>query len=709
MNGLNCDAPYFEAVSLCVKKDNVDWWRWARVADIKDEQLYECSFNDDLQENKNEQKYAFSNRSVLPDRLPDKVRQSFEKGELAVFSWSDTPDPDPERPNKIRTNVTLLSQLPLMIVPLQANTADQAITLLHNGVLFGSTKYDVIYTLAPTTTGTQLGLLCNVEDMECQNGKYRLRPSVPKLSYFNLENNDIITIQELRKYPELPSATFLKRMNPGVPDGTILARDALDVVKERILNNQKMSWNSFRIFTAYTHTNNELNLFKAFLQNVTGKDLYQEIANDLGCSAETAQKYVDDFIVNANEYLDGTEIDTGIISRLVEANDTMRAEYAREVEARWKKETKEKIEQAHKELQQVKQEQESCTRTLDETKHQVELAENRLASLKATIQENERIAQDSYRFVQDKLASAKSNVAAFLADMSLYMPAAINGVSNSTKTAALHHGDRLVEESVKSVDDYSAVIHKLADNLSSCAGITTDQSHHMHMARFLYAAHLRNQPLLLAGPHSEEIAQTLAATIYGRYADVLVCAESYDEKVSTESMKGDGILLIRNPFCGDWLQNLLRDMETSSKQIIFCHPFTEDLSIEPESLFQYLMPVFTMDFVENKADLTGVTGSVLASEGKAFVQSTKPGLRQDWLNDLRMSRVMQKKIQGILSDVTAMANAADNTVVAFEYVLLSYAAVTGKGKQFCKRVQDSNVIPKDVKSYIYHFFEYEEE
>ena len=705
MNGLNHDAPCFEAVSLCVKNDSMEWWRqWTRIADIKDEQLYECSFNADSQENTNEQKYAFSNRSVLPN----KVRQSFEKGDLAVFSWSDAPDP--ERPNKIRTSITLFSQLPLMIVPLQVNTADQAITLLHNGVLFGSTKYDVIYTLAPTTTGTQLGLLCNAEDMERQNGKYRLRLSVPKLSYYDLGSNDIVTIQELRKYPELPSSTFLKRMNPGVPDGTILAKDVLDVVKDRILNNQRMSWNSFRDFTAHTRTNNELNLFKAFLQNVTGKDLYREIADDLGCSAETAQKYVDDFIVNANEYLDGTEIDTGIISRLVEANDTMRAEYAREVEARWKKETKEKIEQAHKELQQVKQEQESCTRTLDETKHQVELAENRLASLKATIQENERIAQDSYRFVQDKLASAKSNVAAFLADMSLYMPAAINGVSNSTKTAALHHGDRLVEESVKSVDDYSAVIHKLADNLSSCAGITTDQSHHMHMARFLYAAHLRNQPLLLAGPHSEEIVQTLAATIYGRYADVLVCAESYDEKVSTESMKEEGVLLIRNPFCGDWLQNLLRDMEASSKQIIFCHPFTEDLSIEPESLFQYLVPVFTTDFIENKADLTGITGEVLASDGKAFVlQSAKTDRWQDWLNDLRMSRVMQKKIQGILSDVTAMANAADNTVVAFEYVLLSYAAVTGKGKQFCKRVQDSNVIPKDVKSYIYHFFEYEEE
>ena len=100
MNGLNHDAPCFEAVSLCVKNDSMEWWRqWTRIADIKDEQLYECSFNADSQENTNEQKYAFSNRSVLPN----KVRQSFEKGDLAVFSWSDAPDP--ERPNKIRTSI----------------------------------------------------------------------------------------------------------------------------------------------------------------------------------------------------------------------------------------------------------------------------------------------------------------------------------------------------------------------------------------------------------------------------------------------------------------------------------------------------------------------------------------------------------------------------------------------------------------------------
>lgn len=695
---------YYEAVSLCVKNDSTDWWRqWTRVADIVDGQLCVCSFNDDWQESSNEQKYAYKNRYALPH----KVKQHFDKGSLAVFSWSDAPDP--ERPDKIKTSITLLGQLPIQVIPLHASTAKQAVELLHDGVPGGSSSCDVLYLLEPMETDTQQGLYCQTANMEFKNGMFRLKLSVPKLPYYNLEKDDMVTIQELCKYPELSSYTFLKKMNLGVPDGTVPAKDALAVVKDRILFHQKMTWPSFRDFTA--RTNNELKVFKEFLKYVTGKDLYQEIADDIGCSLETAQKYVEDFIANANEYLDGTEIDTGILSKLVEANDALRAKYTQQVEERWTQESKEKIERANKELQQVRQDQKNCTRTLDETKHQIELAKKHLAELQGTIQENERIAQDSYRLVQDKLASTKANVAEFLAEMSLYMPISANGTNNSPKSATIHHGDRLDEEVVDLVDDYNIVMAELADNLSSCAGITKERSHHLHMARFLYATHLRHQSLLLAGLNSEEIAQTLSATIYGRYADVLVCTEDYNEKASTEAMRGEGILLVRNPFCGDWLQNLLRDMATSRKQIIFCHPYTEDLSIEPESLFQYLIPVFTTDFVEHQAEIADATGTILAPDGKAFVPSTKPGLRRDWLDSLKISSMMQKKLQGILSDVAVMAEADDmnNATAAFEYTLLPYAAVTRKAEQFCKLIQESNSVPTEVKSHIYHFFDYEEE
>ena len=695
---------YYEAVSLCVKNDSTDWWRqWTRVADIVDGQLCVCSFNDDWQESSNEQKYAYKNRYALPH----KVKQHFDKGSLAVFSWSDAPDP--ERPDKIKTSITLLGQLPIQVIPLHASTAKQAVELLHDGVPGGSSSCDVLYLLEPMETDTQQGLYCQTANMEFKNGMFRLKLSVPKLPYKKKKKDDMVTIQELCKYPELSSYTFLKKMNLGVPDGTVPAKDALAVVKDRILFHQKMTWPSFRDFTA--RTNNELKVFKEFLKYVTGKDLYQEIADDIGCSLETAQKYVEDFIANANEYLDGTEIDTGILSKLVEANDALRAKYTQQVEERWTQESKEKIERANKELQQVRQDQKNCTRTLDETKHQIELAKKHLAELQGTIQENERIAQDSYRLVQDKLASTKANVAEFLAEMSLYMPISANGTNNSPKSATILHGDRLNEEVVDLVDDYNIVIAELADNLSSCAGITKERSHHLHMARFLYATHLRHQSLLLAGLNSEEIAQTLSATIYGRYADVLVCTEDYNEKASTEAMRGEGILLVRNPFCGDWLQNLLRDMATSRKQIIFYHPYTEDLSIEPESLFQYLIPVFTTDFVEHQAEIADATGTILAPDGKAFVPSTKPGLRRDWLDSLKISSMMQKKIQGILSDVAVMAEADDmnNATAAFEYTLLPYAAVTRKAEQFCKLIQESNSVPTEVKSHIYHFFDYEEE
>ena len=397
---------YYEAVSLCVKNDSTDWWRqWTRVADIVDGQLCVCSFNDDWQESSNEQKYAYKNRYALPH----KVKQHFDKGSLAVFSWSDAPDP--ERPDKIKTSITLLGQLPIQVIPLHASTAKQAVESLHDGVPGGSSSCDVLYLLEPMETDTQQGLYCQTANMEFKNGMFRLKLSVPKLPYYNLEKDDMVTIQELCKYPELSSYTFLKKMNLGVPDGTVPAKDALAVVKDRILFHQKMTWPSFRDFTA--RTNNELKVFKEFLKYVTGKDLYQEIADDIGCSLETAQKYVEDFIANANEYLDGTEIDTGILSKLVEANDALRAKYTQQVEERWTQESKEKIERANKELQQVKQDQKNCTRTLDETKHQIELAKKHLAELQGTIQENERIAQDSYRLVQDKLTSAKANVAEF--------------------------------------------------------------------------------------------------------------------------------------------------------------------------------------------------------------------------------------------------------------------------------------------------------
>lgn len=134
-------------------------------------------------------------------------------------------------------------------------------------------------------------------------------------------------------------------------------------------------------------------------------------------------------------------------------------------------------------------------------------------------------------------------MAEFLADMSLYLPVPTSGAGSGSNVATFLRGTKLDVDVVDSVDDFQSVIDGLADNLSSCAGITKDHSHHLHMARFLYATYLRRQPLLLAGLNAEEIVQILSATVRGQYADVLTCTESYDEKTAAESMKGKEFFL----------------------------------------------------------------------------------------------------------------------------------------------------------------------
>ena len=78
-----------------------------------------------------------------------------------------------------------------------------------------------------------------------------------------------------------------------------------------------------------------------------------------------------------------------------------------------------------------------------------------------------------------------------------------------------------------------------------------------------------------------------------------------------DAFSGEGILLIRNPFCGDWFNALLQETKASHKHIIFCHPYTEDLTIEPQSLFNYMLPVFTDQITDSAPNMEDMIGARL--------------------------------------------------------------------------------------------------
>ena len=92
---------------------------------------------------------------------------------------------------------------------------------------------------------------------------------------------------------------------------------------------------------------------------------------------------------------------------------------------------------------------------------------------------------------------------------------------------------------------------------------------------------------------SEEIGQAISLSIFAKYADVLTCTGKCDLQIVSDAFKGEGVLIIQNPFCETWLNALIQAAKTTNKLVIFIHPYTEDLIIEPQSLFNYILPVFT--------------------------------------------------------------------------------------------------------------------
>lgn len=696
MDEIDKSGPYFEATSLCIANGSESIWRWTRVADIENGELMPFRYNPD-------EPFFYENRETLPNYSS----QAPCKGDVTVFLWEDMPNRS--NTDKVYTRVNGFIQSPIRIVQLDANTTMQAIAALRHGIAMGSSNAVVIYSFGDAASH-KCGLLCAPEDMMLQGNVYKLISTVAKLPYYNLWNRETLTIQGNEYGIGTLNYTFLKTMDPGIPDGYIQTRDAQDVVKDKILHNRALSWNAFRDFMtsadgSRTYTHKELNLFKDLLAKISDTTLCEEIAQAIGCSVEEAQNYLDDFIEHANQYLEGTETDTALLSRLVVANDALREKYTALVKALWKKEESQKIAESQKRLDDLQEDYTKQSQILERTNQNIKKSSEHLEELQRTIQENETLAEQSYQRVQERLSAARANVSDFLSDLSIYWPTShgCTSSSNPENSGKFFGGGRL--DDVEAVEDWEAILDAIVDNLEA---VGVSKAFRRTFAAFLYSAYLNQVPLLLAGPAAEEIAHAFSAAVFGQLADELHCNGSYNDAVAKEALASAGVLIVRNPFCKDWLQPLIRGVCRSSKTVLFVHPFTEDLLIEPQSLFFYLLPVFTEDIVDQDAIIEYLEGTVLSNTGEAFKSTARHTLSSNVMSKVGFSQIMQHKIQKLVSDAQSMTETTAESIV-YPYVLKPYAAATGRGRQLCSYMKSLATVPQDIKTSIYHYFDYEEE
>lgn len=701
MVDMNTNDSQFEADSLCYFDGSDNTWSWYRMADIVNGRLEPFYFD-------NEEEHFYENRCKLPNYTHGK----YKKGDLTVFSWFD-------RPNNSGSSVpftktTESQQFPIRIYSLRANDAIQALESLRSGVEYGSEIHDVMYTCGASPKGTQ-SILCKAGTMECRNGYYYFTDSVAKLPYYFLFSSDTLTVSDAQYLENGQVYKFLKKMNPGAPDGYIQALQNSAVVKDVILNSM-MTWRTFVDFVSSQdgskkYTQRELQLFKGFISNVNDKTTQQEVAEQLGCTEEEAEGFIRDFINNVNTYLDGSEVDTQLLSHLVTANDELREEYTELVKERWLRDAGETIKAKNEEIANLEKAQQEKKFELDALNADIEKNRNTLREMQDEIESNRALAEKSYSLVKDKLSAARSDVSQFLADMVCYLPSTLSSTLVPASGEAVG-GDYTIGEDIEAEqfsekDTWDEIVDELKDNLPG-AGVA--EYFQEALAALLYTVYRSKRPILLAGYTSEEIAQVLSVSVTGKYADVLTCSGACSVSMIRKAFEGDGVLIIRNPFSGDWLDALVQESKNATKQLIFCHPYSEDLSIEPQSLFNYILPIYTDIISDNEPDIHELYGARLKQDAEDFVPKYKKVVPSETLAALKVNAVLQSRMQWLFNSTKLIAD-SDNKSSALIYncLLTSYADAVGRGEQLCLSIKDRNDIPKEIKEVIFRYFDYEEE
>lgn len=602
MDEVNKSGPYYEAVSLCYFNGNDSGWSWTRVADIENGELTTFLYNPD-------EPYFYENRNFLID----KTGKVHTKGDLAVFAWSDSPNASGS--DKPFNDATELKDFPIHVFKLSAKNTLQVIDNLRNGVSCGSASHDVMYIFCESDEGFQ-GVLCPAQSMEERNQQYFLKDSVSKLPYYLLKSSDILSIYELKNLFGNEKCVFLKALVPGTPISYLPTRETSAIVKDVILKNRFLTWNSFRNFTSnaegsHKYTQKELRVFKECLAQVQCKTVQEELAAELGCTVSEATTYIENFIENANSYLEGDEVDTQLLSRLVMANDELREKYTALVEEKWKTDAAEKINIAAQKVEELEAQCKEKANTLKSLNSDIEDRRDKLQELQNEVAQNKILARESYSMVQEKIATAKHDVSSFLADMACYFPNSTVIANSSVTTCGDYvHGTALESDKVETFDSWESLVDELRGNLG-CVGVA--QEYENSFAAFLYATHRVRMPLLLAGYVCEEIGQALSVSVFGKYADILTCSGNCNLSMIHDAFSGEGILLIRNPFCGDWLNafatGLLMlsnslptiDIATSDKLITITIPYL--LPPAEEAFFELyswpLKDVFLTDFKQH--------------------------------------------------------------------------------------------------------------
>lgn len=671
-----------EETSVCEVIQDYDGQKWlSRLADIRNSQLERFHVADYLPK-------FFENRNRL--YLKDGPN---DVGRIGVWNWVATPrDTDPTKDFINASYVTNIA--PIEIYELSnISSKEEFIDVIKQGIKVPSSGIETLYCMR-VEKRKYAGIMCDVQHFRNIDNMWIIREDTTSLPLYEIEFDDTIQIEEHR---------FLKLLEVPETKNRLFIKSPIEVIRNIIL--KRSSWSAMK---SAGLTKNEYKHLRDYVNELPNDDLYQEIANQCGGTVREAESLVQDFIDKLTTYLNSDDIESKVLESIVDSHEEFTDKYLKIVEERWKQSNALKIKEEEEKERSILQEVEKKRAELGDVIKKINEQKAQIEELERTIEDKRKLGASVETAVNNKIQTARKNVAEFIAEMTFLQPGcSMNSmdrqVTESSEETLYIKGELIEEGDDEKIKDLEQCVDILSDALQE-AGV--DKKYTDGFAAYLLSAWATNMSVLLAGPNANDIADAFSAVISGRTADHLMCQGKYRDDVIKDETDSTTIVIVENVFQSNWIDHINSLVNDDQRYYIFTNPFMEDLFIEPHGLYNYMVPIATEMLVKERASrnfsastldtdfsvsCTEKSNMDKSKEKVAFLRSIGGSL---YFN-MRMLELFKR-----LSMFTFYKSDWD-----YYYAFLPYATVTGHKEDLIKKLNQDEKISKECKNDIAQFLE----
>ena len=384
---------------------------------------------------------------------------------------------------------------------------------------------------------------------------------------------------------------------------------------------QRMSW---PVFKAQGISKSDWQKFKQFLSEIPKDSILEKLSEMYDMSPQEAQACVESFLQTVENYVHAEDVDSTLIVQMLDNHKGLKQTCDEFAYKKWCGEHKVETEKAKEEVVAIraKAEQEAVAakqRLLDIEKSissaeakrnnilsEITTAQSRLDQLHTEIEQYEALGKDALAAVRQKISDAQKDMAGFIADLSVILPQSNSPATPGKRVTNWQYSgatDWLYsEDDIDLADNWEDELYTISHNLVHSAKVENELC--SMLAAFIYAAHINNVPLLIAGPGGHDMADALSASIYTSGAGQLTLCNECDYDVADEVAKYDEpIVSVQNMFGKGWADVLPQAYFSNPVPIFRGDPRRPWIDIGSEKIVQrHLGMVALQSYLRTKAN-----------------------------------------------------------------------------------------------------------